>query len=263
MNIQPEDIIDCYGKHRIDCTGKDRCPRRKDCEWGSACLSAANEQADNIHYQRANISLSNMIFDEDFLQRQGCSLERSEQVEQITASAMEPEEQPENVLLGDRDFSREEYEAVCSALEEVSKLYFDTPTAFDCLMRKLYKGQKQSDVARERGVKRQAVNKRLLHELGIAQKRSGFQEQRERELENAKKEYQKTTEELRLKDKFLASLNERDWMIYKKAFVDGESRNVIAAELKIGTATVSRVIQFLRSKLLNGDTIKRGRKRKK
>ena len=52
------------------------------------------------------------------------------------------------------------------------------------------------------------------------------------------------------------------WTIYKRAFINGESREVIARELEIGSATVSRVIQFLRSHLIAGDTIKRGRKKK-
>lgn len=82
------------------------------------------------------------------------------------------------------------------------------------------------------------------------------------ELELAKSEYEAKTEELRKQDAFLASLSHRNWTIYKRAFINGESREVIARELEIGSATVSRVIQFLRSHLIAGDTIKRGRKKK-
>ena len=69
-------------------------------------------------------------------------------------------------------------------------------------------------------------------------------------------------EELREKDEFFHSLSDRDWKIYRMIFVEGCSRERVAKQLNIGTATVSRVIQFLRERITKSDTIKRGRKPK-
>ena len=253
--VKPEEISECYGKHRIDRSGGDSCSRRADCPWGKSCLSLANEKAEAIHFHRVHLSLGDMIFDEETLANSDLS---------VLPEFTEPDiaSNSNDVILEKYTIPGAEYESVCAALEAVAKMYFSKPTAFDCLMRKLYKNQKQADVAKQREISRQAINKRLLHELGIAQKRNTLQQQREKELELAKSEYEAKTEELRKQDAFLASLSHRNWTIYKRAFINGESREVIARELEIGSATVSRVIQFLRSHLIAGDTIKRGRKKK-
>ena len=253
--VKPEEISECYGKHRIDRGGGDSCSRRADCPWGESCLSLADEKAEAIHYHRAHLSLGDLLFDEETLAAANLSAPPA-------FAEAEPDKGSGKIILEKYAIPGGEYDSVCAALAEVAKMYFDTPTAFDCLMRKLYKNQKQADVAKLRGNTRQAINKRLLHELGIAQKRNTLQQQRERELEQAKSDYEAKTEALRKQDTFLAGLSSRNWTIYKRAFINGESREVIARELHIGTATVSRVIQFLRSNLNKSDTIKRGRKKK-
>ena len=131
------------------------------------------------------------------------------------------------------------------------------------LMQSIFKGKNQSDAAREKGITRQGLNKRLLYELGIAQKRNDIQERRDRELAAAKKEYADKMEDLRQKDEFFKTLSDRDWSIYRKVFVDGESYPNVAKALKCSERTVYSVASFLRSKVGKNCVISRGRKAKR
>lgn len=49
-----------------------------------------------------------------------------------------------------------------TCLDRLAGLYFNTPQIFENLMRKIYHDQKQSDVARMRGITRQAVSSQTL-----------------------------------------------------------------------------------------------------
>lgn len=70
----------------------------------------------------------------------------------------------------------------------------------DALLNMVFKGKTQSELAREKHITRQCENKRLLRELGIAQKRNDIQERRDRELEEKKREISDRLAELRQRD---------------------------------------------------------------
>ena len=257
--VTEEEMQKCYGKLRIE-HRKDQCSRRKDCPWGDACLSLVNEEAENIHYHKANISVGFMLFDPNDNADDNSLAEYKEETEESTA-----EKAVYSLILGDSDneyIDADTYKKICKVVAQIAEIYFSKPTAFDLLMKKIYKGYNQSDLARERGITRAGVNKRLMLELGIGQKRNSLKVREERELEEAKKQYIQKNQELREREKFLATLSERDWNIYKLAFIDGCSLNSVAIQLNIGTSTVDRVVRFLRSKLNENGAIKRGRRPK-
>ena len=257
--VTQEEMQKCYGKCRIE-NKKDQCSRRKECPWGTACLSLANEEAESIHYHRANISVGFMLFDPNNTDGNTCTaIEDEENEEKIAEKAVY------SLACGGSEsdcVDEDTYNKICKVLAQIADIYFTKPTAFDLLMKKIYKGYNQSDLARERGITRAGINKRLMYELGVGQKRNSMKVREEKELEEAKKQYVKKNEELREREKFLASLSDRDWHIYKLAFIDGCSLNSVAIQLNIGTSTVDRVVRFLRSNLNENGAIKRGRRPK-
>ena len=274
-----EEIVKCYGTKRIK-DGEDQCELRSECPFGEACLSRANEEASAIHYHKAHVSVGFMLYDptaqgdddddDDGGESKPVTTYKSpseaaeaEAEREVMMFDSTPLAESNDVVLGDTVIPGGEYEIVCEAMEKIADLYFNYPTSFDCLMKSVYKGMSQSDVAREKDITRQWLNKRLLYELGIAQKRNDAQQRRDREVETAKREYGEKVEQLRQQTTFFGGLSERDWKIYKLAFVDGCSRESVAKQLGIGSATVSRVIQFIRENCTTPYTIKRGRKPKK
>lgn len=256
--VTEEEMQKCYGKCRIE-NRKDQCLRRKECPWGEACLSLANEEAESIHYHRANISVGFMLFDPNNTDGNTYAGDEDESEEKIAEKAVYS-----LAVDGlDNEYLNEEtYSKICKVLAQIADIYFKQPTVFDLLMKKIYKGYNQSDLARERGITRAGINKRLMYELGVGQKRNNIKVREEKELEEAKKQYAKKNEELREREKFLASLSYRDWHIYKLAFIDGCSLNSVAIQLNIGTSTVDRVVRFLRLNLNENGAIKRGRRPK-
>ena len=258
--VTEDEMLKCYGKLRIE-NKKDQCSRRNECPWGDACLSLANEEAESIHYHRANISVGFMLFDPN----------NSDGNSYIPVNAEDEEERTAEKAVyamacdgdGSNSISEDTYERICKVLAQIADIYFTRPTTFELLMKKIYKDYNQSDLAREKGITRAGVNKRLMQELGIGQKQNNLKIRNEIELDKARKEYQQKNEALREREKFLASLSDRDWHIYKLAFVDGCSLNSVAIQLNIGTSTVDRVVRFLRSNLNENGAIKRGRRPKK
>ena len=258
--VTEEEMVKCYGTLRIE-NKKDQCLRRSECPWGDACLSLANEEAESVHYHRANISVGFMLFDPN--NSDGNSpppaTDDSEEEEKIAEKAVYA------MACGGSDDSMSEdtYERICRVLAQLADIYFTRPTTFEMLMKKIYKDYNQSDLAREKGITRAGINKRLMLELGIGQRRNNLKIRDEIELEKAKREYNQKNEKLRERERFLATLSDRDWHIYKLAFIDGCSLNSVAIQLNIGTSTVDRVVRFLRLKLNENGAIKRGRRPKK
>jgi RNA polymerase sigma factor (sigma-70 family) len=253
--VTEEEMLRCYGKFRIE-NKQDQCLRRRECPWGDACLSLANEEAESIHYHRANISVGFMLFDPNHADGNSYTPDSDEEEAEKAVYAMACGDSTNDSITEDT------YEKICKVLAQIADIYFTHPTTFELLMKKIYKDYNQSDLAREKGITRAGINKRLMQELGIGQKRNNLRIRDEIELEKAKKEYQQKNETLRDREKFFASLSDRDWHIYKLAFIDGCSLDSVANQLNIGTSTVARVVRFLRSKLNENGAIKRGRRPK-
>ena len=297
--VTAEEIVKCYGTCRI-IDGKDQCPRRKDCPWADPCLSRSSEEAENRHFQIANITVGDMQFDPRNLRdaRQGngngggsiLSAIHERECEDASAEAApsidEAGTMREAMLLPDEHdafasnvedglklcgltIDADAREQVIKVVERLASFALENPFAFDMLLKKIYQGKNQSDIARERGVTRQAVNKRLLFELGIAQKRNGYQERRERELAKAKLEYERRVaeiereysgklEEANLLNSELVGLRPVEMLVYQIRFVDGCTIASTAKQLGISMRTVIRVSHKLRRKLGNVGTMEKG-----
>lgn len=271
MTVTESEMVECYGKRPVK-DGVDQCPRRSECPWGAMCLSRSREKLDADHYHIANVSVGFMLYDpnaeddgtpriyaDETAERE--AMAEREVLTRASADAADDEEE-KDVELEEITIPGAEYESVLAAIGRIADLYFSAPASFDMLMKSVFQGKNQADAAREKGITRQGLNKRLLYELGIAQKRNDIQERRDRELAAAKREYADKVEELRKKDEFFRTLSERDWKIYKLLYVDGVSQQSAAEQLNCSRRTICKVSQFLRLKLLEKYTIKRGRKPK-
>lgn len=244
------DKIDCYGK-RIDC------PRRADCELGSPCFNRARESADDLHYQYQHVSVPQMEYDP-------CE-DREHETDQVAKAYYEAaveSDDPSPLELDGISIPPDVLPVVYKVLEKIAEYYIHTPHVFDALINTVMRGKTQSDIAREKHITRQCVNKRLLRELGIAQKRNDIQARRDRELHEKKREYDARLDDMRRRDEFLSSLSERDWRVYKLVFVDGVSYESAARTLECSKRTIIRVSLFLRSKLNGNVTVSIGRRPK-
>ena len=244
------DKIVCYGT-RIDC------PDRPGCELGVPCLSRARESADDLHYQYQHVSVPQMEYDP--------GEDRDRETDQVAKAyyeaAVESGESPP-LELDSISIPPDVLPVVYKVLEKIAEYYFHTPHTLDALLNTVMRGKTQSDIAREKHITRQCVNKRLLRELGIAQKRNDIQERRDRELHEKKREFDLRLDELRRRDEFLSTLSERDWMVYKLVFVDGVSYASAAQTLNCSRRTIIRVSLFLRSHLGGNVTVSCGRRPK-
>ena len=269
MTVTPDEIVDCYGKRPVK-DGVDQCSRRKDCPWGEACLSCSREKLDADHYHIANVSVGFMVYDpgDDDDQNRKVYADENAEREAMAEKAMlnladdkDPADAEEkDVELEEMTIPGMEYDSVILAIAKIAELYFSAPSSFDMLMKSIFQGKNQADAAREKGITRQGLNKRLLYELGIAQKRNDVQARRDRELAAAKQEYADKLEDLRQKDEFFRTLSDRDWKIYRMVFVEGKSYQTVANEMGIHRQCVYRVVTFLRSKLTKNVTFRPGRK---
>nr|DAM90920.1 MAG TPA: ECF sigma factor [Caudoviricetes sp.] len=120
---------------------------------------------------------------------------------------------------------------VMRVLNQVAFLYIEHRALFDALIRKIYLGQNQADISRERGISRQAVSKQL---------RQGIVNMMTRELG------MKTPVAKREK---LLGLTGKEFEVYKKIFVDGCTERSAAIQLGIPKSTVHDIGQNLRRKL--------------
>lgn len=120
---------------------------------------------------------------------------------------------------------------VMRVLNQVAFFYIDHRSLFDALIRKIYLGQNQADISRERGISRQAVSKELRQGIvNMMTKELGMKApvvRREKLLELTGKEFD----------------------VYKKLFVDGCTERSAALQLGIPKSTIHRMGQNLRKKL--------------
>lgn len=128
---------------------------------------------------------------------------------------------------------------VMRVLNQVAFLYIEHRAMFDALIRKIYLGQNQSDISRERGISRQAVSKEL---------RQGIVNMMTKELG------MKTPVAKREK---LLGLTGKEFEVYKKIFVDGCTERSAALQLKTSQSSIHRAVQNLRRKLTKSGSRKK------
>lgn len=232
VSVSAAEIVQCYGKFRIE-DRKDQCARRHECPWGEACLSRANEEADNVHYHLANISVGTMLFDpnRDYDDENNSGTfeynsdneenEAMAQKEMLNADTETAVAGDGNVNLENVTIPGEDYDIVKMAMERIADMYFNTPVAFEMLMKSIFKGRNQADVAKEKGITRQGLNKRLLYELGIAKKRNDIQQRRDRELAIAKQNYENAVNDVRAQREAMRYMTETELAVYKICGEDG------------------------------------------
>ena len=193
-------------ENQYECYGTLKCSKRKDCELGECCLSRAKEEKEDISYSRKNVSVNEVLYDqnkapEEFITENNFEFDEEEEVKKV-------------LELCDIDIPVEALPFCLAIISKIQDFYFLTPQIFDALMNSIFKGKSQSDLAKERHITRQCVNKRLLKEINIMQKRNDIQERRDKELSNAKKMYSDKIEELNTIENSLKSLSEKQLKIY-------------------------------------------------
>lgn len=255
--VTEEEVIKCYGTKRIVCK-KDQCERRAkgECPWGEFCASRANEASEDIHYGMANVSVGLMLADFNNLDKQEDKSIYSvfEQAGDVQAEFdfdedEQPNKEPEYMEIDNIRIPEESRQFVTEIIERLSGMYFDNPLAFECLMRKIFKEQNQSSVARLKGVSRQSINKRLLQELGIAQKRNDMQARRDEELQKRLNELNVLEDKRLTQIENMKSMTPLEIKIYQICAVDGcLSITSISRQAKCARLSVYRTIQNLESK---------------
>lgn len=252
----PEEQELCYGTLRV-------CPRAHLCNLAAACISRANEDASAIHYHRQNISVPFMRFDSS--EANGSSngqrrlsgeksLSEDENVAQWEAMYAEDgspsPEDDENapIDIGGMEIAQSSLEDVRKVTDAICALAINSPETFKVLVSKIYHGSRQIDIARREGKSRQAVNKRLLAELGIAQRRDLRKAERERELSEARVAREEAEERLENRDADFASLSVFELLTFKMLKGCGMRENEVAAVLGVTERTVFNVRERLLKK---------------
>lgn len=120
---------------------------------------------------------------------------------------------------------------VMRVINRIAFLYIEHRALFDALIRKIYLGQNQADISRERGISRQAVSKELRRGIiNMMTKELGMK------APVAKREK-------------LLGLTGREFEVYKLLFVDGCTERSASLQLGIPKSTIHRMGQNLRKKL--------------
>lgn len=145
------DISQCYGSLKIHITklgtttingcGNDNCP------WREPCISASRESLEAIDFQKRTVPLEDKISRIDYL---------------FSAT---PASQRVDTVMQELGITEDQADALRETVEILAMLYMRLPRIFDAAMRRIYKGQNMSDIARLRGVTRQAVSKGGIADL--------------------------------------------------------------------------------------------------
>ena len=124
--------------------------------------------------------------------------------------------------------------AKLDALREFVFFYVEHPLEFEAKVKKIFLQMTQDDIAREEGITRSAISKRIKDEAHLRLKRE--------------------IAVLREKNSFFLSLTGRELEIYQLLFVDGCTIRLVAQQLGISKTSVHRVGQRLRRKLSKSGT---------
>lgn len=227
-------------ENQYSCYGTLTCSKRKDCELGECCLDRAKEEKENISYSRKNVSVNEVLYDqnkapEEFVIENNFEFDEQHDTEKI-------------LELCDINIPPDALPFCLALISRIQDFYFITPQIFDTLMNSIFKGKSQSDLARERHITRQCVNKRLLKEINIMQKHNDIQERRDKELATAKKMYSDKIEELNTLEENLKSLPEKHLKIYMCRAREKMTAKQTAKKCKCSIRTVFRISEELQKK---------------
>ena len=128
---------------------------------------------------------------------------------------------------------------VLYALNRFVFMMREHPVLFKALIDRLYDNKTQTDVARERGITRQAVSK---------------------ERKNSLIKYMESELGMKApvaKREKLLGLTGREFEVYKKIFVDGCTERSAALQLKTSQSSIHRAVQNLRRKLTKSGSRKK------
>ena len=128
---------------------------------------------------------------------------------------------------------------VLYALNRFVFMLREHPVLFKALIDRLYDNKTQTDVARERGITRQAVSK---------------------ERKNSLIKYMESELGMKApvaKREKLLGLTGKEFEVYKKIFVDGCTERSAALQLKTSQSSIHRAVQNLRLKLTKSGSRKR------
>jgi hypothetical protein len=227
-------------ENQYKCYGTLNCSKRKNCKLGECCLSRAKEEKEDISYSRKNVSVNEILYDpnkspQEFITENDFYFDEEEEVKKV-------------LELCDIDIPVEALPFCLALISKIQDFYFLTPQIFDALMNSIFKGKSQSDLAKERHISRQCVNKRLLKEINIMQKRNDVQERRDKELANAKKMYSDKVEELNNIEENLRSLSEKQLKIYICRIKNKMTASETAKKCNCSIRTVFRISDYLQKK---------------
>lgn len=160
---------------------------------------------------------------------------REDEARRFTVPFNEKIETPE---LDVSDINRKN-DDVLYALNRFVFMMREHPVLFKALIDRLYDNKTQTDVARERGITRQAVSKERKNSLI-----------KYMELELGMKAPVAKREKL-------LELTGKEFEVYKKIFVDGCTFRSAASQLNLSKAAIQRAVQKLRRKLSKTGTRKK------
>lgn len=244
----PEEQEKCYGTLRV-------CPRAHLCNLADACSSRANEEASDIHYQMTHISVPFMSFDSgeadgtsngrrrhgktspDLSAEESDAEREAEMVEDDSGDA-NAKENGATVDIGGVTIAESSLEDVRKVTDAICSLAITSPASFNCLVRKIYTGAKQIDIARQDGKSRQAVNKKLLAELGISQKRNARREELDAAMAAAEIRREDAEEALARRDDAFASLTFCELLAFRMLRGAGMRESEVASVLGVSESTV-------------------------
>ena len=128
---------------------------------------------------------------------------------------------------------------VLYALNRFVFMMREHPVLFKALIDRLYDNKTQTDIARERGITRQAVSK---------------------ERKNSLIKYMESELGMKapvVKREKLLGLTGKEFEVYKKIFVDGCTERSAALQLKTSQSSIHRAVQNLRRKLTKSGSRKK------
>lgn len=209
-------------KRLVNCFGTvEKCPIN--CKHKKECISKARE-AKEEKQRKFHVPYS----DEITKSMEGA--ESNDFFSEIMFDEQHDGEQSHNEIYGNTCIPGESKQYIRDFLERLIDIYRYKPKTFHMLMDSVAKNMNQFDVAKERGISRQSVNKALLKEIGIG--RGNIQEY------------------------YLTALNGREYTAYLLCNIRKKSLRNAAREMKCSHMTVKRMLQIANSKLGKNVTVK-------
>lgn len=147
----PDDVTKCYGSLKVSAAGRDDIVsgcKNVSCPLREACISRSREETELRNFRLMTVPL------EDKLSR----------VEYLFSRTPDPEQAADKVL-ADLGVAEDKADELRDAVEILAALYIKLPRIFDAAMRRLFNNQTHADVARIKGITRQAVQKGGIAEL--------------------------------------------------------------------------------------------------